>query len=82
MHLGKTKVLCKSVVNKTDISINGRKTKEVNSYIYIRQTVTKDHDQGQELRCRIGLGWTNVWQAGLHYAKQKHTTGVENESAQ
>ena len=45
MHLGKTKVMCSSVVNKMDISINGRKIKEVDSYIYLRQMVTKDHDQ-------------------------------------
>ena len=47
MHLGKTKVMCNSVVNK-----------EVNGYIYLGQMVTKDHNQEQELRCRIGLGWT------------------------
>ena len=33
-------------------------TEEVNSYIYLRQMVTKDHDQEQELRHRIGLHWT------------------------
>ena len=58
MHLGKTKVMCNSVVNKMDISINGRKIIEVDIYIYLGQMVTKDHDQEQELRCRIGLGWT------------------------
>ena len=55
MHLGKTKVMCNTAVNKTDININGRKT-EVDNYIYLSQMVTKDHDQEQELRCRIGLG--------------------------
>ena len=45
MHLGKTKVMCNSVVNKMDISISGRKIKDVNSFIYQRQMVTKDHDQ-------------------------------------
>ena len=58
MHLGKTKVMCNSVVNKMAISINGRKIKEVNSYIFLIQIVTKDHNQEQEFRCRIGLGWT------------------------
>ena len=58
VHLGHTKVMCNSVVNKMDISINGRKIEEVNSYIYLRQTVTKDYDQEKELRCRIGLGRT------------------------
>ena len=51
-------VMYNSVVNKIDISINGKKIKEVNSYIYLRQMVRKDHDEEQELRCRIGLGWT------------------------
>ena len=58
MHLGKTKVICNPVVNKMDININGRKIKEVDSYIYLCQIVTKHHNQEQELRCRIGLGWT------------------------
>ena len=58
MHLGKTKVMCNPAVNKTDISINGRKIKEVDNYIYLGQMVTKDHNQEQELRCRICLGWT------------------------
>ena len=58
IHLGKTRVMCSPVLNKTDISINGRKIKKVDSYIYLGQMVTKDHGQEQELRCRIGLGWT------------------------
>ena len=58
MHLGKTKVMCNPVVNKTDININGRKIEAVNNYIYLGQMVTEDHNQEQELRCRIGLGWT------------------------
>ena len=57
MHVAKTKVLCNPVVNKTDININGRKIEEVDTYIYLSQMVTKDHDQEQELRHRIGLGW-------------------------
>ena len=57
MHLAETKVMCNPVVNKTDININGRKIEEVNSYINISQMVTKDHNQEQELRYRIGLGW-------------------------
>ena len=58
MHLRKTKVMCNPAVNKTDININGRKIEEVNSYIYLGQMMTKDHVQEQELRHRIGLGWT------------------------
>ena len=58
MHLGKTKVMCNPAVNKTDIKINGRKIEEVDYCICLGQMVTKDHDQEQELRCRIGLDWT------------------------
>ena len=58
MHLGKTKVMCNPAVNKTDININRRKIEEVDNYIYLGQMVTIDHDQEQELRHRIGLGWT------------------------
>ena len=58
MHLGKTKVACHPVVNKTDINNNGRRSEEVDNYIYLSQMVTKDHDTEQELRCRIDLGWT------------------------
>ena len=57
MHLGKTKVMWNLAFNKTDININGRKIEEVDNYIYLSQMVSKDHDQEQELRCRIGLGW-------------------------
>ena len=58
MHLGKTKVMCNPAVNKTDMNIKGRKIEEVDNYIYLGQMVTKDHVQEQELRHRIGLGWT------------------------
>ena len=58
MHLGKTKVMCNPAVNKRDININGRKIKEVDNYTYLSQMVTTDHHQEQELRCRMGLGWT------------------------
>ena len=34
------------------------RSKEVDNYIYLGQMVTKDHDQEQELRHRIGPGWT------------------------
>ena len=58
MYLGKTKVMCNPVVNKSDININGRKIKEVNSYIYLGQMVTKYHNQEQELRHKTDFGCT------------------------
>ena len=58
MHMGKTEIMCNPVVNNTDININGRKIEEVASYIYLGQMMTKAQNQEQELRHRIGLGWT------------------------
>ena len=58
MYLGKSKVMCNPVVKKMDINVNGRKIEKVDSYIYLSQMVTKDHNQDQEMRCRIGLDWT------------------------
>ena len=80
LQLGKTKVMCNPVINKTDLNINGRKIKEVESYIYFSQMVTKDHDKEQELRHKIGLGWTAF--SKLDSIKTKHTTDTENKSAQ
>ena len=82
MHLGETKVMCNPTVNKTDININGRKIEEVDNYIYLGQMVAKDHDQEQGVET-YNRSWLDCfWQAGLHYAKQKNTTEVENKSAQ
>ena len=58
MLLGKAKVMCNSVVNKTDVNINGRKIQELDSYIYLGQTVRKDHNQELDWRCKLGLCWT------------------------
>ena len=60
MHMGKTEVMCNSVVNEMDISINGRNIEEVDSYIYLRQMVTKDH-------CLVSR--LNAAHARLHWAK-------------
>ena len=45
MHLGKTKVICNKHVNKDDVIVDGKKIEEVERYVYLRQMVTKDHDQ-------------------------------------
>ena len=58
MHLGKTKVMCNKHVNKDNVIVNERKIKEVNRYVYLGQMVTKDHDQVQEMKRRIGQGWS------------------------
>ena len=35
MHLGKTKVMCNSAVEKTKVKVEGRQIKDVESYIYL-----------------------------------------------
>ena len=34
-----------------------RISKEVDRYVYLRHMVTKNHDQVQEMKRRIGTGW-------------------------
>ena len=58
MHLGKTKIMCNKHVNKDDVIVDGKKIEEVDSYVYLGQMVTKDHDQRQEMKRRIGQGWS------------------------
>ena len=58
MRLGKTKVMCNEHVNKDDVIVDGKKIEEVDSYVYLGQMVTKDHDQIQEMKRRIGQGWS------------------------
>ena len=58
MHLGKTKVMCNKDINKDDVIVDGKKIKEIDSYVYLRQMVNKDHDQVQKIKRRIGQGWS------------------------
>ena len=48
MQLGKTKVMCNKHVNKDNVIVDGKKIEKVDSYVYIGQMVTKDHDQIQK----------------------------------
>ena len=57
VHLEKTKVMCNKHVNKNDVIVDGKKIEEVNEYICLEQMVTKDQDQVQEMKRRIGQGW-------------------------
>ena len=43
---------------KDDVIVDGKKIEEVDSYVYLGQMVTKDHDQIQEMKRRIGQGWS------------------------
>ena len=58
MRLGKTKVMYNEHVNKDDVIVNRKKIEEVERYVYLRQIVTKDHDQVQEMKRRIRQGWS------------------------
>ena len=57
MHLWKIEVMCDKPVNKDDVIVDGKKIEEVDSYVYLAQMVTKNHDQVQEMKRRIGQGW-------------------------
>ena len=61
MHLGKTKVRWNKDVNKDYAIVDGKKIEKVDSYVYLGQMVTKDHDQVQETKRRIGQGWSVFW---------------------
>ena len=58
MHTGKTKVMCNKHVNKDDVIVDGKKIEEVDKYVYLGKMVTKDHDKVQEMKRRIGQGWS------------------------
>ena len=57
MQLVKTKVMCYKHVNKDDV-IERKKIEEGDRYVYLRQMATNGHDQLQELKRRIGQGWS------------------------
>ena len=57
MHLGKTKVMCNKHVNKDDVTVDGKKIEVIDKYVYFGKMVTKDYDQVQEMKIRIGQGW-------------------------
>ena len=58
MHLGKTTVICNKHVNKDDVIVDRKKIEEIDRYVYFGQMVTKGQDQVQEMKKRIGQGWS------------------------
>ena len=58
MHLGKTKIMCNKHVNKDDVIVMERRSRRLTVMYILRQMVTKDHDQIQEMKRRIGQGWS------------------------
>ena len=57
MHLGKTSVMRSKHANKDNVIVDGKKIKEVDRYVFLGQTVTKNNGQVQEIKRRIGQGW-------------------------
>lgn len=57
MHLGKTKVMLNDHVNKSTITVDDMIIEEVDSYVYLGNTLTRDGDLLPEIRRRIALGW-------------------------
>ena len=58
MDLGKTNVMCNKHVNVDDVIVDGKKMEEVDRYVYLGQMLTEDHEQVQEMKMRIGQGWS------------------------
>ena len=57
MHLGKTRVMFNEHAKKCTTTVNGETIKEVDSYVDLGKTVTKDGDLLPEIRRRIAPGW-------------------------
>ena len=57
IHLGKTKVMFNEHAKKCTLTVNGENIKEVDSFVYLGKTVTKDGDLLPEIGKRIALGW-------------------------
>ena len=64
MHLGKTEVKCNKHVNKDDVIVMERRSREVDKYVYLGKMATKDHDQPQEWKGELhrdgmhSVSWT------------------------
>ena len=49
--------MCNKYVSKDDVIVDEKKIEDVDRDVYLGQMVTKDHDQVQEMKGRIGQGW-------------------------
>ena len=58
MNLDKTRIMRNEFTEDVRIKVDNREIEDVNSYTYLGQIITNDHDQTKELRKRIGLGWS------------------------
>ena len=81
MYLGKTKAMCNKHVNKDDVIVDGKKIVEVDRYVYLGKMVTKDHDQAQEMKRKIGRGdgaHSASWTTSCETKKCANETEDEN----
>ena len=57
MHLGKTKIMLNNHTEKATVEVDGKAIEEVEKYVYLGKTVSRDGDLMPEIRRRITLGW-------------------------
>ena len=57
MHLGKTKIMLNNHTEKVTVEVDGKAIEEVEKYVYLGKTVSRDGDLMQEIKRRITLGW-------------------------
>ena len=57
MHLGKTKIMLNNHTEKATVEVDGKAIEEVEKYVYLGKTVSRDGDLMPEIKRRITLGW-------------------------
>ena len=57
MHLGKTKIMLNNHTEKATVEVDGKAIEEVEKYIYLGKTVSRDGDLMPEIKRRTTLGW-------------------------
>ena len=63
--------------NEMNVSLNGRRMEEVETYRYLGVDISNDSGKGEEVNHRIGearKAWgalKNVWKRGIYLEKQK-----------
>ena len=57
MHLGKPKIMLNNHTEKATVEVDGKAIEEVEKYVYLGKTVSRDGDLMSEIKRRITLGW-------------------------
>ena len=60
MHLGKTKIMLNNHTEKATVEVDEKAIEEVEKYVYLGKTVSRDGDLMPEIKRRITLGWAAV----------------------